>query len=75
MSVHDFLDIVQMKMLRVMAADRSDSRRIREDLRDIYKRCEQEDLYATKGEPRKFSEELAVSIILFSQLFVYEFRC
>ncbi|WAO95552.1 Protein kinase domain-containing protein [Fusarium falciforme] len=49
-SIHDFLDIIQKKMLQPKAADRSDSRILRRELGDIYHRCVDYGVYTTKGE-------------------------
>ncbi|RSL64891.1 hypothetical protein CEP53_003896 [Fusarium sp. AF-6] len=49
-SVHDFLEIIQEKMLQPKATERSRSNEIRRDLQTIYHRCKRDELYATKGE-------------------------
>ncbi|RSL91000.1 hypothetical protein CEP51_000446 [Fusarium floridanum] len=49
-SVHDFLEIIQEKMLQPKAAERSRSNEIRGDLYTIYHRCIRDEMYATKGE-------------------------
>ncbi|RSM19665.1 hypothetical protein CDV31_001552 [Fusarium ambrosium] len=49
-SVHDFLEIIQEKMLQPKAAERSRSNEIRGDPYTIYHRCIRDEMYTTKGE-------------------------
>ncbi|KAL6924066.1 hypothetical protein FSST1_001340 [Fusarium sambucinum] len=57
-SIHEFLDLIQRRMLQPRAWDRSKSSDIRHQLLDIYQQCCNDHSYATAGHSKADREEV-----------------